>query len=163
MLGSWCWDCNKSHALISSMHTHKFRHSSNSEQNISSCPCRSSQKPCSRRTIQESSLQGRKKIKSNVTSEKSANIWEMKPKWISLAYFSRIKQLISLLLPSVSYRQTVERRHSQHTHAALQKTDITCIMGQVLHTNTCISSLYSHNGMKTNRRAFKNCTTQQLL
>ncbi len=62
-------------------YTHKFRHSSNSGQNISSCPCRGSQKPCSRTAIPESSLQGRKKIiKSNVTSEKRANIWEIKPK-----------------------------------------------------------------------------------
>ncbi len=73
-------------------YTHIFRHSSNSGQNISSCPCRGSQKPCSRTAIPESSLQGRKKIiKSNVTSEKRANIWEIKPKWISLAYFQQNK------------------------------------------------------------------------
>ncbi len=93
MLGSGCWECNKSHCLnFKYAYTHKFRHSSNSGQNISSCPCRGSQKPCSRTAIPESSLQGRKKIiKSNVTSEKRANIWEIKPKWISLAYFQQNK------------------------------------------------------------------------
>lgn len=139
--------------------SHKFKKWTKKSLHVSG-----SQKPCSRRTIQKISPQRKgKKNTSNVTSEERANIWQMKPKWILLAYF-RQNKAGHFSSPPLSLLLTVCWVQALTAHTALQERVITCIIGQVLHTNTCINALYCHNSMKTNRRRHsKTAPLKQLL
>lgn len=87
MFGSWCWECSKSHALNSNLHSHT--NSKSGQKNL--FMSEQSKALQQKNNTENFPPKEGKKQKSNVTSEQRANIWQMKPKWILLAYFRQNK------------------------------------------------------------------------